>query len=201
MCRVCSDGGFCEVDMAQRFTEIKDSLREFIGQQQIFFVGTAAADGRVNVSPKGMDSLRVAGPNRVLWLNVTGSGNESAAHVQSLPRMTLMFCAFTGAALILRVYGTARVIHHGEAEWDALYGLFRPLPGARQIFDLAVDLVQTSCGQAVPFFDHAGTREELNEWAERKGEQGIRDYWRDRNQLSLDGEPTGILAKTAPRLG
>jgi len=187
--------------MAQRFSEIKDSLRVFIEAQRIFFVGTAAPDGRVNVSPKGMDSLRVLGPDRVLWLNVTGSGNETAAHLLATPRMTLMFCAFTGRALILRIYGTARVIHHGEPEWEALYALFTPLPGARQIFDLKVDMVQTSCGQAVPFMDYVGEREELNEWAEQKGEQGIRDYWRDRNHQSLDGVPTGIVGKTTPRVG
>lgn len=187
--------------MAQRFSEIKDSLREFIEAQRIFFVGTAAPDGRVNVSPKGMDSLRVLGPERVLWLNVTGSGNETAAHLLATPRMTLMFCAFTGRALILRVYGTARVVHHGEPEWESLYALFKPLPGARQIFDLKVELVQTSCGQAVPFMDYTGEREELNEWAEQKGQQGIRDYWRDRNQQSLDGAATGIVGKTTPRVG
>jgi hypothetical protein len=178
--------------MAKRFTEIKDSLREFIERQQIFFVGTAAADGRVNVSPKGMDSLRVLDRNRLIWLNVTGSGNETAAHVLETPRMTLMFCAFTGAALILRVYGTARVIHCDEPEWPDLYGRFKPLPGARQIFDLRVDLVQTSCGQAVPFFDYVAERDELQEWTRNKGELGIRDYWADRNRVSLDGRETGI---------
>lgn len=178
--------------MAKRFTEIKDSFREFIEQQHVFFVGTAAPDGHVNVSPKGMDSLRVLDSNRVVWLNVTGSGNETAAHMRENPRMTLMFCAFTGDALILRVYGTARVIHRDEPEWAELYGLFTPLPGARQIFDLQVDLVQTSCGQAVPFFDYVAEREELKEWTLRKGESGIRSYWADRNRLSLDGRNTGI---------
>lgn len=178
--------------MAKRFTEIKDSLREFIERQHIFFVGTAASDGRVNVSPKGMDSLRVVNGNRIVWLNVTGSGNETAAHVLESPRMTLMFCAFTGPALILRVYGTARVIHHGEPEWAELYAGFTPLPGARQIFDLQVDLVQTSCGQAVPFMDYAAERGELREWTEKKGEEGIRQYWADRNHLSIDGRETGI---------
>lgn len=178
--------------MAKRFTGIKDSLREFIERQQIFFVGTAAPDGRVNVSPKGMDSLRVLDANRLLWLNVTGSGNETAAHLLENPRMTLMFCAFTGDALILRVYGTARVIHRDAPEWPDLYRRFKPLPGARQIFDLQVDLVQTSCGQAVPFYDYVAERDELRDWATRKGEQGIRDYWAERNRLSLDGRETGI---------
>lgn len=178
--------------MGQRFTEIKPSLQEFIEQQKMFFVGTAAADGRVNVSPKGMDSLRVLDSRRVAWLNVTGSGNESAAHVLEIPRMTLMFCAFSGKPLILRLYGTARVIHRGEPEWAQLYGLFPPTPGARQVFELAVDLVQTSCGMAVPYFDYAGDREDLSAWATRKGEAGLRDYWAERNSLSIDGRDTGI---------
>jgi hypothetical protein len=178
--------------MAQRFTELKDSLREFMEKQRIFFVSTAAPDGRINVSPKGMDSLRVLGPNRIVWLNVTGSGNETAAHLLELPRMTLMFCAFEGSALILRVYGTARTLHRGDSGWDELYGLFPPVPGARQIFDLQVEMAQTSCGTAVPFFDYRADRDELNQWAAKKGEAGLRDYWRDRNGLSLDGRETGI---------
>jgi hypothetical protein len=178
--------------MAQRFTEIKDSLREFIERQHVFFVGTAARDGRVNVSPKGMDSLRVLGRNRVVWLNVTGSGNETAAHLLEVPRMTLMFCAFSGNALILRVYGTVQTVHVDEPGWADLYGLFPALPGARQIFDLDVDLVQTSCGTAVPFFDFVANRDELNDWAAKKGEQGLREYQAERNRLSLDGRDTGI---------
>lgn len=174
--------------MAQRFTDIKDSFREFIEQQKIFFVGTAAADGRVNVSPKGMDSLRVLDRNRVVWLNVTGSGNETAAHLQELPRMTLMFCAFTGSALILRVYGTARVITPKDSEWASLYALFPANPGARQVIELAVDLVQTSCGQAVPFFDYASEREELTQWAAKKGEAGLQQYRLEKNSMSLDGK-------------
>lgn len=180
--------------MGQRFAEIKDSLREFITQQQIFFVATAAADGRVNLSPKGMDTLRVLAPDRLVWLNVTGSGNETASHLRNQPRMTLMFCAFAGAPLILRVYGQARVIHIGEAEWATLSALFPSLPGARQIFDLQVDLVQTSCGMAVPLFDFAGQRNDLNNWALRKGKTGLRDYWHQRNSQSIDGHDTGIQA-------
>jgi hypothetical protein len=183
--------------MGQRFTDIKDSLRQFIEQQHIFFVATAAADGRVNVSPKGMDSLRVLDRNQVLWLNVTGSGNETAAHLQEMPRMTLMFCAFNDSALILRLYGTAKAIHVADPEWPQLYAFFKPLPAARQIFHMRVDLVQTSCGMAVPFFDYVGDREELNEWAEKKGEAGIRQYWSTRNELSLDGKDTGMLTTIA----
>lgn len=171
------------------FNEIKDSLRAFIDAQKIFFVATAAPEGRVNVSPKGMDSLRVLDAHRVLWLNVTGSGNETAAHLQELPRMTLMFCSFTEKPLILRLYGAAREIKPDSSEWPALYGMFPPNPGARQLFEMQVDLVQTSCGQAVPFFDYVEDRNELTEWAEKKGPEGVRQYQRERNSISLDGKP------------
>lgn len=181
--------------MAQRYSDISDKLQNFIARQKIFFVGTATTDGRVNLSPKGMDSLKVLDRNRVVWLNVTGSGNETAAHVQENPRMTLMFAAFEGDPMILRLYGKAKAVHRSDPEWAGLYALFEPMPGARQIFDLAVDLVQTSCGMAVPFFDYAGEREQLTQWAVRKGEEGIREYWKDRNQLSLDGKPTHIVSK------
>jgi Pyridoxamine 5'-phosphate oxidase len=181
--------------MGKRYDALSDKHIEFIAKQKMFFVGSATPDSRVNISPKGMDSLRVLGPNRVVWLNVTGSGNETAAHVQVNPRMTIMFCAFEGDPLILRLYGRARAIHHNDAEWPELAALFPPLPGARQVFDLAIDLVQTSCGMAVPFFDYAGEREQLNEWAAKKGEDGIRQYWADRNAVSLDGLPTQIVEK------
>jgi hypothetical protein len=179
--------------MGKRYDAISGSHIDFIAAQKMFFVATAATDGRVNLSPKGMDTLRVLNPNHVVWLNVTGSGNETAAHVQQNPRMTLMFCAFEGDPLILRLYGTARAIYQSDAEWDEFASLFPPLPGARQLFDLKVDLVQSSCGMAVPFYAYAGEREQLNEWAARKGNDGIRQYWADKNQTSLDGQPTHIL--------
>jgi len=182
--------------MAQRYSEISDKLRAFIQAQKIYFVATAAADGRVNLSPKGLDSLRVLGKNRVVWLNVTGSGNETAAHVQENPRMTLMFNAFEGDPLILRLYGQARVVHQHDPDWVDLYSLFNPQPGARQIFDMNVDLVQTSCGMAVPRFEYVGERQELTHWAEKKGDEGIANYWRDKNQVSLDGKPTHIMGET-----
>ncbi|HTH94992.1 MAG TPA: pyridoxamine 5'-phosphate oxidase family protein [Rhodocyclaceae bacterium] len=181
--------------MGKRYEAITEEHRRFIEAQKLFFVGTATSDSRVNVSPKGMDSLRILNERRVVWLNVTGSGNETAAHVSITPRMTLMFCAFEGKPLILRLYGTARAVHRNDAEWEALYARFAPLAGARQIFDLQVDLVQTSCGMAVPFFDYAGERDQLNHWAEHKGDAGIRDYWKEKNQSSIDGLPTHILEK------
>lgn len=181
--------------MGKRYDALTESDIDFIGKQMIFFTGTAAADGRVNVSPKGMDSLRVLSPTRVVWLNLTGSGNETAAHVQLDPRMTIMFCSFEGAPLILRLYGNAKAIHQNDAAWGELYPLLKPLPGARQIFDLSIDLVQTSCGFGVPFFDYAGEREPLNAWATRKGADGLQRYWAEKNQLSIDGLPTHIVEK------
>jgi hypothetical protein len=175
--------------MGKRYNEISQKLQSFIEEQKIYFVATAAADGRVNVSPKGMDSLRVLDANRVVWLNITGSGNETAAHVAELPRMTLMFCSFNAEPMILRLYGEAREIQVGDPEWNALYSLFTPLPGARQIFDMKVDLVQTSCGFAVPFFEYQGEREMLKEWVVKKGPEGIEKYWHENNSKSLDGKP------------
>ena len=179
--------------MAQMYTELSARHREFIAAQKMYFVGTATADSRINVSPKGMDSLRVMDPQRVAWLNVTGSGNETSAHVQADARMTIMFCAFEGAPLILRLYGKARVVHRGDADWNVLYALFKPLPGARQIFDLAIDRVQTSCGMGVPLYDYQGQRGQLEPWAEKKGESGLLDYRALKNQTSIDGLPTHII--------
>ena len=135
------------------------------------------------------------GANRVVWLNVTGSGNETSAHVQECPRMTIMFCAFEGTPMILRLYGQAKVIHPRDPEWDKLSSLFGVMPGARQIFDLDIDLVQASCGMAVPFFDYVEERSQLDEWASKKGSMGLKAYWEEKNQLSLDGIPTNIMNK------
>ena len=176
-----------------RYQRIEDRLADFIRDQRVFFVATAARDGRVNVSPKGMDTLRLLGANRVVWLSVTGSGNETAAHLLESNRITLMFCAFEGDPMILRLYGSARVYHPRDPEWGELLPLFPALPGARQIIDVEVDLVQTSCGMGVPCYTYRGDREQLNDWAARKGEDGIRQYWEDRNRVTIDGKPTGIF--------
>ena len=181
--------------MGKRFNEIGDQRREFIEQQKMFFVGTADSDGRVNVSPKGMDSFKVMGDNRVVWLNMTGSGNETAAHLVENDRMTIMFCAFEGSPMILRLFGHAKVIHPRDSEWDGLFSMFRAIPGARQIMDMQVDLVQESCGMAVPLFDFNEQRDLLVQWADRKGDQGLHDYWESRNQVSIDGKPTRILSQ------
>lgn len=178
--------------MADFFESITDRLREFIEQQHVFFVGTAARDGRVNVSPKGMDTLRVLGPNRVAWLNLTGSGNETAAHLIDTNRMTLMFCSFDRKPLILRVYGTATEVQPDQAEWPDLSAHFPDLPGARQIFDVSVESVQTSCGYAVPRMTFDEERELLSTWANKKGPDGVAAYHQEKNVVSIDGLPTGM---------
>jgi hypothetical protein len=183
--------------MGQKFTSLSEKHIDFIEAQKLYFVGTATSDSRVNVSPKGMDSLRVMDKNRVIWLNVTGSGNETSAHVQVQPRMTLMFASFEGKPLILRLFGSAKVVHNTDSNWSELYRQFQPLPGARQIFDINVDLVQTSCGMSIPFYEYAGERDQLNNWADKKGPDGIKNYWSEKNQLSIDNIPTHIGEKNS----
>jgi hypothetical protein len=178
--------------MGKKYDAISDGHADFIIRQSLFFVATAAPDGRINLSPKGMDSLRIAGPNQVVWLNLTGSGNETAAHLLESDRMTLMLYAFEGDPKILRLYGHAKSYTEGTAEWDEHIGRFPSLPGGRQIVVMEVDLVHTSCGFGVPLYEYLGEREELRNWAGRKGEDGIRRYWKERNALSLDGRPTDM---------
>lgn len=181
--------------MGRKFEALLEKHIQFIAEQRIYFVGTATDDSRINISPKGMDSLRVLDDKTVVWLNVTGSGNETAAHIKTHPRMTIMFTAFEGAPLIMRLYGQATAIHQNDADWQQYYDLFPNFPGVRQLFKLSIEMVQTSCGMATPFFDYVSEREQLNEWAENQGENGIKSYWQDNNQFSLDGIPTDILER------
>jgi len=176
--------------MGKQYEHISVDHMEFIRAQKLYFCATAAAEGRVNLSPKGSDTLRVLDENRVVWLNLTGSGNETAAHLLENTRMTLMFCAFEGSPKILRLYGNADVVYPGDAVWDELYGMFEPRLGARQLYDMRVDLVQTSCGFGVPYYDYAGERDKLRSFENDHGEEGIRDYWATRNATSIDGKPT-----------
>ena len=180
--------------MAKQFDQIEDAHKAFIEAQHIFFSGSAAPTGRVNISPKGMDSLRILGPNRIAWLNVTGSGNETAGHLAQDPRMTLMWCSFEKRPLILRCYGTAKAVQCTDPEWDGFMEMFGTPIGARQVYDMTVDLVQTSCGYAVPFMEFSGDRDTLTKWSEDKGPDGIRAYWDEKNRHTLDGAPTGIEA-------
>ena len=179
--------------MARHFTELSSEHIQFIAQQQMFFVATAARDGRVNLSPKGLDTFRVISTNQIAWLNVTGSGNETAAHLIENPRMTIMFCAFEGKPLILRLYGEAKAYYGRDTEWENYASQFELPPGARQIFVLDVDLVQTSCGMAVPLLEFQGQRNQLVDWAKAKGEAGLKQYWQEKNQWSIDQKPTGIF--------
>ncbi|MDT8429761.1 MAG: pyridoxamine 5'-phosphate oxidase family protein [Pseudomonadales bacterium] len=178
--------------MADRFDSLSEEHIGFIRRQAIYFIGTAAADGFVNVSPKGMDTFRVLDATRIAWLNLTGSGNETAAHVLENPRMTVMFCAFEKQPLILRLYGQARVIHPRDEDWQQQLEHFPVQAGARQIFELSLEMVQTSCGFAVPCYDFVGMRPTLDKWAVNKGQQGIEQYWLEKNTTSLNGKPTGI---------
>ena len=179
--------------MAKFYTELDGKLREFIESQKIFFVGTAPVEGRVNVSPKGMDSLRILNTGQLIWLNLTGSGNETAAHVLEQPRMTLMFCSFEGKPLILRVYGKARAIHARDEEWAEWSALFPDYPGARQIFLLDIDSALTSCGFAVPNYQYQEDRDKLIDWTEKIGDEGVKEYWKKNNQTSIDGKPTNLF--------
>ena len=180
--------------MGIKTDRLNRSFRTFIERQPLFFVATAAPGGRVNVSPKGLDALRVISDNRIVWLSVTGSGNETAAHLRHAPRMTLMFCAFQGDALTLRVYGQASVIHPRDAQWAELHGLFPDYAGARNIFDLQIDLVTTSCGTGVPEMSMVRPRAEtdLVPWYADMGPEGVKAFWHKKNTISLDGDPTGI---------
>jgi len=178
--------------MAKQFDQLSPNFTEFINKQHIFFVGTAAEEGSVNVSPKGMDSFKVLDPNRALWLNLTGSGNETAAHLLKNNRITIMFCAFESKPLILRLYGTAQIHHKGDPIWEEHIDSFSIKAGARQIMEIKIDIVQTSCGFGVPLMNYQEDRDILVKWADNKGEEGIKAYQQKKNTLSIDGYTTDI---------
>ena len=179
--------------MATQFDSLNESLIKFIDSQHMFFVGSAASEGRVNISPKGMDSLKVMSPDRIVWRNLTGSGNETAGHLAQVNRMTLMWCGFEARPMILRAFGQAKTLHPRDADFAELNALFPHSIGARQVFDLKIEMVQSSCGYAVPFFDYQGERDVLETWAENKGQDGIFEHWSRRNSMTIDGMPTHIL--------
>ncbi|NTF40436.1 pyridoxamine 5'-phosphate oxidase family protein [Rhizobium rhizogenes] len=182
--------------MAKQFSSIDDRLRDFIARQHIFFTASAAANSRVNVSPRETLCLRIISPNTAIYLDRTGSGNETSAHMKADGRLTVMFCAMQGPPMILRLYGRGRIIHRPSPEYRKLlhahYAGDEPL-GARQIVWLDIDLVQTSCGFGVPLFSYEGERPSLDQWAKAKGSDGIEEYRREKNLLSMDGLPTGLF--------
>ena len=181
--------------MADFFNQIADKHKEFIEQQAMFFVATAPSEGgRISLSPKGLDSFRVLGPKQVAYLDITGSGNETAAHLKDNGRITLMFCSFTRNPLILRIYGKGRSVQPGDREWPNLLSHFPKEPGIRQIMLIDMDNLQTSCGYGVPLYELVETRETLNRWASSKTPEELEAYRRKNNQQSIDGLPTGLKA-------
>jgi hypothetical protein len=184
--------------MGKQFAKLESSHKAFIERQKVFFVASAAPMGRVNVSPKGLSSLRVLGDNDVAYLDSTGSGSETRAHLVASDdkRLTIMFCAFEGDPVILRLYGQGQSLMRGTPEYAALLPNFEDLPGARQIVRLTFDLVQTSCGLGVPLFDYKEERGGLVRYWTAHGLDNLRKYWGLKNMKSIDGLPTGFSPET-----
>ncbi len=180
--------------MAKFFDCITEELQGFIAAQHLFFVGSAplSPTGHINLSPKGLDCFRILSPNRVGYIDLTGSSNETSAHLEENGRITFMFCAFEEPPCILRLYGQGNTILPTSPDWNSLYCLFPPIPGARQIIVADIQQVQTSCGFGVPLYDYRGQRQTLVNWASKKGEQGVREYQQQKNLVSLDGLSTPL---------
>jgi hypothetical protein len=179
--------------MGKLFDAITSDHEAFIRKQHIFFVGSAPleADGHVNLSPKGHDVFRIFSPTQVGYLDLTGSGNETSAHLMENGRITFMFVAFDGAPMILRLYGTGRVVLPDTPEWEELATHFDLLPGARQIIMADLHAVKTSCGFSIPFYDYKEERDTLKKWAVQRGDSLV-DYHREKNASSMDGLPTPL---------
>jgi hypothetical protein len=171
--------------------EIDGELAAWMEAQPVFFVATAplSAEGHVNCSPKGGDAFRVLGVREVAYLDYTGSGAETAAHVRENGRVVLMFCAFAGKPQIVRLHGTGEIITPDHPDWDTLAPTFPPNPGARAVVRVSVSRVSTSCGFGVPCMEHAGGRDVLDRWALAKGEDGLTQYRAEKNARSIDGLP------------
>lgn len=173
---------------------IKPAHKEFIEQQHIFFVSTAplSADGKVNLSPKGLDCFRVLSQHQVAYMDLISSGNETSAHTLENGRITFMFCSFEGAPNILRLYGKGYTVLPGTPEWEDYAPHFKLYPSTRQIIVANIDMVQTSCGFGVPLYSYSGERDIHFEWAEKKGADGLHEYILQNNLKSLDNLPTVI---------
>lgn len=183
-------------DLAKQFESINARLKDFIGRQHIFFTASATVSSRVNISPRETGCLRLIDANSVVYLDRTGSGNETAAHLRADGRLTMMFCAVAGPPMILRLYGRGRAIHRDSSEYESIlashYDGLEP-SGARQIIWPDIDLVQTSCGFGVPLFDYKAERTSLDQWTEAKGPGGLEIYRREKNTYSMDGLPSGMF--------
>jgi len=182
--------------MAKFYSEINSQLQAFIQEQKIFFTATAPISGRINLSPKGIDTFCCIDPLKVAYLDLTGSGNETASHLQENGRITIMFCSFEQKPLILRLYCRGEVISDRSDNWNELYSLFLPLPGTRQIILLKIESAQTSCGYGVPLYEFQEERKNLIDWAAKKGESEIRQYQAKNNLESIDGLQTKLFDDT-----
>jgi len=183
--------------MARFNTQIENHHREFIESQHMFFVSTApiSGEGHINLSPKGLDSFRILSPTKVAYMDIVGSGNETSAHILENGRITLMFCAFDGPPNILRLYGKGYAVLPDDTAWFELSSHFNMLPSTRQIIVADIHKVQTSCGFGVPYYNYAGERDHSHKWAEKKGLDGLEEYKKEKNMISLDGLPTALASK------
>jgi predicted pyridoxine 5'-phosphate oxidase superfamily flavin-nucleotide-binding protein len=182
--------------MSNWFKRINPELQQFIARQKVFFVATAPNCGRINISPKGMDTLRVVNPNRVIYLDITGSGNETAAHLLENGRITIMFCSFDRTAQIARLYGHGRTVQPADDQWDEYLAMFKPERGVRQIMEIEVESAMTSCGYGVPWAEELSERDTLRKYWDKRDEQTLKAYQDKENQQSIDGLPTGLLSET-----
>jgi hypothetical protein len=190
-----------EPDMGKVFEEITDNLRAFIEEQHMFFVATAplAPDGHINLSPKGLDAFRVLSPTQVAYLDMTGSGNETSAHLHENGRITFTFCAFSGPPNIVRLYGTGRTILPDSLEWPEISAHFTLYPATRQIIVADITRVSSSCGFGVPRYDYVGERDQLFRYWDAKGEKQAVPYQDEHNACSIDGLHTPIGERVRQR--
>ncbi len=177
--------------MGRAFDTITKPMQDFVARQHVFFVATApsGADGRVNLSPKGYDSFTILDDQRVAYLDLTGSGAETIAHVRQNGRITFMFCAFDGKPNIVRFYGRGRVVLPGEEQWDELRVRFETTGAVRSIIVADIDRTSNSCGYSVPFMDFVEERHQLLDWAGDKSDDDLERYWAEKNATSIDGLP------------
>jgi hypothetical protein len=180
--------------MGKEYGQITPEHREFIENQKLFFVCTSplTAEGHINLSPKGFDCFRMLSPTRVGYLDITGSGNETSAHLLENGRITFMFCAFDGSPKILRLYGKGRTVLPNDDEWADLSQHFTILAATRQIIVADIFMVKSSCGFGVPVYKYKGERDHAMKWAEKKGEDGLEEYKKEKNRISIDGLPAPI---------
>jgi hypothetical protein len=182
--------------MGKITNKLNNSDIEFINKQKMFFVSTVPKDGKINISPKGLDdTFKIIDENKILWLNYFGSGNETAAHLLEDSRMTIMFCAFEGKANILRLYCKAKAIQERDSNWNEYICHFKNIDGARQVFDITIENVNNSCGMGVPLYDFVEQREDLTKLYKKMSKKEQVDYMKRKNQISFDGKETKLFGE------